>query len=142
MPVSRSETLHATCVAIAGRAILIEGASGSGKSDLALRLIDRGALLVSDDYTEVRRTDGFVSATAPPTIAGKIEVHGLGIVAMPHLQTAPVALVVRLTSDVARMPESGRRRIAGLDIARLDLLPHEASAPLKVELALAGRVIE
>ena len=76
-----SEMLHASTVAIQGRAVLIEGLSGSGKSDLALRLIDRGAALVSDDYTLVKhRGDGLV-ACAAPNIAGKIEVRGLGIIA-------------------------------------------------------------
>ena len=73
-----SETLHASTVSIKGRAVLIEGPSGSGKSDLALRLIDRGATLVSDDYTIVRRIDGNLIASAPPNIAGLCEVRGCG----------------------------------------------------------------
>ena len=74
-----SETLHASCVAKDGRAILISGRSGSGKSDLALRLIDRGADLVSDDYTIVRRVGGKLVATAPENIRNKLEIRGLGI---------------------------------------------------------------
>lgn len=132
-----SETLHASCVAIDGRAVLIEGASGAGKSDLALRLIDRGAALVSDDYTICQRRDGVLTASPPATIAGKIEVRGIGIVEMPHVAAVPIALLIALHDSPPRMPEGfRRRRIAGVDIAEFDLAPREASAPVKVELAL------
>mgnify|MGYP006207984755 CR=1 FL=1 len=78
-PALSSETVHTSCIAIGGRAVLIGGRSGRGKSDLALRLIDRGASLVSDDYTVVHRRDGRPVASAPDTIAGKIEVRGVGL---------------------------------------------------------------
>jgi len=136
MPAPSSETLHASCVAIDGRAVLIEGRSGSGKSDLALRLIDRGALLVSDDYTLVLRRDGTLFARAPATIAGKIEVRGIGIVTMPMVVDMPVALLVRLDEEVLRMPERRVRRIADVVVREIALDPLPASAPLKVELAL------
>ncbi|MDB5701236.1 MAG: aldolase [Sphingomonadales bacterium] len=132
-----SETLHATCVAIAGRAVLIEGPSGAGKSDLALRLIDRGADLVSDDYTLTRRAETTLLASAPPTIAGKIEVRGIGIQNMCHLDDVPVALLVSLSDIVDRLPEPERaRKIAGIDIPVVSLKALEASAPIKVEMAL------
>lgn len=133
-----SETRHATTVSVGGHAVLIEGASGTGKSDLALRLIDRGAALISDDYTIVRRLDQAVLATAPATIAGKIEVRGLGIIEMPLAQEAPVALVVALDEPPVRWPEPGlARTILGVDIPLLALDAHGASAPIKVELALS-----
>lgn len=133
-----SETLHATSVAIGGRAVLLSGPSGSGKSDLALRLIDRGAKLVSDDYTLVKRiAPGQSVATAPDTIAGKMEVRGLGILPMPHDNDVPVALIVYLIDQVERMPvELTRRSIAGVDVPVARIAPFEASAPIKVELAL------
>jgi serine kinase of HPr protein (carbohydrate metabolism regulator) len=132
-----SETLHATSVAIGGRAVLLSGPSGSGKSDLALRLIDRGAALVSDDYTLVKRIDGRLVATAPATIAGRMEVRGLGIVDLPAVAQAPVALIVDLFTPADRMPlEPLRRAIAGIDVPVVKLAPLEASAPIKVELAL------
>ena len=105
-----SETLHATSVAIDGRAVLLMGPSGSGKSDLALRLIDRGAMLVSDDYTLVKRVDGTLIATAPATIAGKMEVRGIGIVDLPTAGEAPVALLIDLLETIDRMPFDMRRR--------------------------------
>lgn len=133
-----SETLHASCVAIDGRAVLIEGRSGSGKSDLALRLIDRGARLVSDDYTVLVRERDRVLAQPPATIAGRIEVRGIGIVDMPHVEHVPAALVVRLADQVERMPEEGdMRTIAGVAVPMVALNGHEASAPIKVALALA-----
>lgn len=124
-------------VAIGGRAVLIEGASGAGKSDLALRLIDRGATLISDDYTLLNREGAALVASAPETIAGRIEVRGLGIVPMPHADRATVALVVRLTDMPERMPPDDQRRsIAGVGIPEVAIDPRPASAPIKVELAL------
>jgi len=132
-----SETLHATSVAIDGRVVLLRGPSGSGKSDLALRLIDRGGALVSDDYTLVKRVDGRLIATAPDTIRGKMEVRGIGIVAMAALSDAPVALIADLFDPVDRMPlEPVHRNVAGIDVPVVKIAPFEASAPIKVELAL------
>ena len=117
--------------------MLIEGASGMGKSDLALRLIDRGATLVSDDYTLLQRAGRELIASAPETIAGRIEVRGLGVLPMPHVDKVPVALFVRLTDAPERMPLADEvRRIAGLDIREVAIDPHTASAAIKVELAL------
>jgi serine kinase of HPr protein (carbohydrate metabolism regulator) len=132
-----SETLHATTVAIDGRSVLLYGASGMGKSDLALRLIDRGATLVSDDYTLLKRVDGRLIATAPETISGQMEVRGIGIVPVPHVGDSPVALIVDLTETVERMPmHAATRTIAGVEIPLVAVVAHEASAPIKVELAL------
>lgn len=136
MAIPSSDRLHATSVAIDGVAVLIEGASGSGKSDLALRLIDRGATLVSDDQTLVVRTGKLLLARAPATIAGRIEVRGIGIVAMPHVDDVPVGLLVRVDGAVERMPERRARKIAGIDVRQFAVDPFHASAPIKVELAL------
>ena len=136
MALPSSDRLHATTVAIDGLAVMIEGASGSGKSDLALRLIDRGAVLVSDDQTLVVRSGTTLLARAPTTIAGRIEVRGIGILAMPHVEDVPVALLVRVDGAVERMPERRARRIAGIDVRQFAVDPFHASAPIKVELAL------
>lgn len=133
-----SETVHASAVAIHGRAVLIGGRSGQGKSDLALRLIDRGAALVSDDYTTVRRVGGRLVASAPATIAGRIEVRGIGLLDMASETDAPVALFVDLDAQIERLPEPGETRmLAGIAIPVVRLSALEASAPIKVELALA-----
>ena len=136
MPALSSETLHASTVAIDGRAVLIVGRSGSGKSDLALRLIDRGAKLVSDDYTLVVRRSGVLVARAPATIAGRMEVRGIGIVDVPHVEEVPVALIVEIEAEVLRMPERRQRTIAGVEVRQVAIEPFAASAPIKVELAL------
>jgi serine kinase of HPr protein (carbohydrate metabolism regulator) len=132
-----SETVHASSVALGGRAVLIGGRPGMGKSDLALRLIDRGGLLVSDDYTIVQRVHGVARASAPATILGKIELRGVGLVELETAQDVPVALFVDLDEPPERMPEPGEMRlIAGVSIPVLRLAGLEASAPLKVEAAL------
>ena len=131
-----ADTLHATTVAIDGRGVLIEGPSGSGKSDLALRLIDRGAVLVSDDRTVVAPVAGRLMASPPSIIAGRMEVRGVGIVAVAHVERAPVALIVRLAAAPDRLPEPSTRTIDGITVAELVLDPREGSAPIKVEFAL------
>jgi HPr Serine kinase C-terminal domain len=130
------ETIHASTVAIEGRGVMILGASGAGKSDLALRLIDRGAMLVADDYTELSSDGGTLVASAPATIAGRIEVRGLGIVPTPHVDHVPVALAVQLGADAPRMPEPSSVTLAGVAVRCFALDPRPASAPLVIELAL------
>ena len=132
-----SETLHASCVAIRGRAVLIAGRSGTGKSDLALRLIDRGGSLVSDDYTIVRRVEGRLLARAPANIEGKMEVRGLGILAFEALSDVPVALYIDLDRRPERMRQDEERvSIAGVQLPSVAVAALEASAPVKVEMAL------
>ena len=132
-----AETLHASAVSLDGRAVLISGPSGSGKSDLALRLLDRGFVLVSDDQTIVKKDGTRLLATAPPTIAGKLEVRGIGIVDMERADDAPVALIVELTSDIQRLPDDSRERpILGVRVPLVTIDAMTASAPSKVALAL------
>ena len=129
-------TVHATTVAIRGRAVLIEGPSGAGKSDLALRLIDRGAMLVADDRTILTPHNGQLLASCPATIAGRIEVRGLGILPLPHLSEVPVVLIVSLGAMPPRMPEPETRMIEGIALPVVSIDARAPSAPLAVELAL------
>lgn len=132
-----AETVHASTVAIDGRAVLITGPSGSGKSDLTLRLLDRGFTLVSDDQTIVRKDGAKLIASAPPIIAGKLEIRGIGIVEMGRLDNMPVALIVELTSDIQRLPDDNRERpILGVKLPLISIDAMAASAPSKVALAL------
>jgi serine kinase of HPr protein (carbohydrate metabolism regulator) len=132
-----TETLHASTVAIDGRAVLIMGPSGSGKSDLALRLLDRGFLLVSDDQTIVRRDGDRLIASAPSQIAGKLEVRGIGIVEMPTEPEAPVCLIIELTGDIQRLPDDDRElRVLGVPVPLFTVDAMTASAPAKVAVAL------
>ncbi|NJR77314.1 HPr kinase/phosphatase C-terminal domain-containing protein [Sphingomonas corticis] len=127
--------VHATCVAIGGRGVLILGESGAGKSDLAMRLIDRGARLVSDDYTRLENDAGALVASAPGTIAGKMEVRGLGIVTMPYQDRATIALAVRLGVE-ERMPDAATLTLAGVAVPQVTIDPRAPSAPIKVEWAM------
>ncbi|HEY6047464.1 MAG TPA: HPr kinase/phosphatase C-terminal domain-containing protein [Sphingomicrobium sp.] len=136
-PQLSAETVHASSVALDGRAVLISGPSGAGKSDLALRLLDRGFTLVSDDQTIVRRDGDRLLATAPPTIAGKLEIRGIGIVEMDRAADVPVALAVELTSEIQRLPDDSRERlILGIALPLISIDAMTASAPSKVAVAL------
>ena len=117
--------------------MLITGPSGSGKSDLALRLIDRGFTLVSDDQSIVRKDVDRLLAFAPPNIAGKLEIRGIGIVDMESVSDIPVALLIELTSDIQRLPDDARERpILGIQLPIITIDAMTASAPAKVALAL------
>ena len=132
-----AETVHGTSVASDGRAVLLTGRSGAGKSDLALRLLDRGFRLVSDDQTILSRAGGRLIASAPAQIRGKMEIRGLGILEMETETDVPVALVVELTSEIERVPDNGReRQILGVSLPLVSIDAMTASAPSKVALAL------
>jgi serine kinase of HPr protein (carbohydrate metabolism regulator) len=132
-----SESFHASSVATDGRAVLITGPSGSGKSDLALRLLDRGFVLVSDDQTIVRRDGEQLIASAPPQIAGKLEVRGIGIIDVDNAGDVRVALIVELMSDMQRLPDDGRERpLLGVPVPLVTIDAMTASAASKVALAL------
>ena len=132
-----TEMMHATCVARGGRALLLVGPSGSGKSDLALRLIDAGFDLVSDDQVILSVKSEKLLAAPPPSIAGKMEVRGIGIVEIAHRPDQPVALFVDLTQKPPRLPDGDESEtILGITIPRIALVAPEASAAAKVTLAL------
>ena len=123
--------------------MLIRGAPGAGKSDLALRLIDDGARLVADDQVRLRVDDGRIKATAPATIAGMIEINGLGLARLDDDRIAAEAVLVLLvdlveTGEVERLPKPAPETVLGVEIPRLAVAPFEASTPAKLRLA-AGR---
>lgn len=132
------ETIHGTAVSIDGAGVLLRGPSGSGKSDLALRLIDGGAALIADDRVEITRNSGNIWASSPAMIAGKLEVRGLGIVRMAAVGATAIRLVVDLagSDDVERLPKATETVLLGVALPVLILAPFEASAPVKVRLAL------
>ena len=121
-----------------GAGILLRGPSGSGKSDLALRLIDGGARLVADDQTELRRSGAGLVASAPAAIAGLLEIRGIGIVHCPPAASAPLRLVVDLVpaESVERLPEPRSCRYLDCDIPLIALAPFEASTPAKLRFAV------
>ena len=129
--------IHASCVAAGSRGIVILGNSGQGKSDLALRLIDRGARLVADDRCDIWVDRDRLWCRPPETLAGKIEVRGIGIVEQPWTGPVPLALAVRLTDRYERMPPEGQAEmVAGHALPAVFLSAFESSAPIKILLAL------
>lgn len=138
-----STPLHATVVARpyadGWRGVMLVGPSGAGKSDLALRLIQAGFRLVADDYAHVWASGGALYATAPETLAGRIEARGLGILPAPRRILSRIRLIVRLTAGaVERLPEPRFEAIEGVQTATVDLDPRPASAVPLVAGALAG----
>jgi len=134
--------VHGTTVALEGEGVLLRGPPGSGKSDLALRLIDGGARLIADDQTELTRAPDGVVARSPASIAGRMEVRGLGILRVPTAPSVPLRLVIDLVKPdrVERLPEPQFCDYLQCSLPLLALAPFEASAPAKIRLALAGLV--
>jgi serine kinase of HPr protein (carbohydrate metabolism regulator) len=129
--------VHGTCVAIEGIGVLIRGGSGEGKSDLALRLIDGGARLVADDQVACEAAGGKLMAAAPPSLRGRLEVRGLGIVDIAAAPTLALGLVVELAAaaTIPRLPERAFWEHAGIRVPLVRVAAFEASAAAKVRLA-------
>jgi serine kinase of HPr protein (carbohydrate metabolism regulator) len=140
IPATEVINIPATAVAVNGKGVLLRGASGSGKSDLALRLIDRGAALIADDYVTADMVSGAVQLTPPDAIAGMLELRGAGVAKIPFEKDVPLALVVDLVrpDDVERMPEPAEATICGASVPLIRLHGFDASAPIKVEMMLAA----
>lgn len=129
--------IHGTAVAISGNGVLLLGPSGSGKSDLALRLIDRGAALICDDIVHIENIKELPQLRCAPNIAGKIEVRGIGICSVDFIHSAPLRLIIILTQDVDRMPpEHQRMTLAGYSVPMFKLPAFQPSSAIKVEWAL------
>ena len=142
------ENVHGTAIALGGKAALIRGAPGSGKSDLALRclaiaptaLIPCPAALVADDRVDLRRSGDRILAEAPATIRGKLEVRGLGVLNVPSTASAEVVLVADLTAldKIERLPDPPPvTELLGVRLPLMHVAPFTASAPVKLLLALA-----
>lgn len=127
-----------TCVSIGGHGVLLRGPSGSGKSDLALRLIEDGAALVADDQIDLTARGDRLIASAPAAIRGMLEVRGLGILRVDPLDSVELSIVIDLVApeEVPRMPEPLRVEMLGVALPVFKLLSFEPSAPAKVRLAV------
>ena len=134
------ENIYAGCVSYKNAGILIFGPSGSGKSDLALRLImNKGCVLVSDDRTDLEEKDGGLQASCPDGIKGLLEIRGIGIKTMPFQASAAVKLAVFLENDnrkIERLPEREFYCFGHSAVEKITLCPFEASAPDKIVIKM------
>jgi HPr kinase/phosphorylase len=133
-----SKKVPGTCVEVEGLGVLFRGPTGSGKSDLALRLIDGGARLIADDYTELSSESAILMARAPETIRDLLEVRGIGILKIGGALQAELGVVIDLvTADqVERRPEDESIELLGIRVPLFRLTPLEASCPAKVRLVV------
>lgn len=136
------QILHASCVAVDGRGVLLLGPSGSGKSDLALRLVDAGAKLVADDQVAVTHEGHGVVARHAPRLAGLLEVRGVGIMTLPYAEQVTLMLAVKLVAraEVERMPHPQFYGCAGEQLPLLSLHAFDAATGAKIRMVLAGMV--
>ncbi len=136
--------IHTTCISINSKGVLLMGASGSGKSDLALRLIKHaGAILVSDDRTDIEIKGGKVYGRTPHTIAGLLEVRGIGIQKVSYVEEVEIKLVVELKKtyqEISRLPQKEFYNFEGTKLPMIKLYPFEASAPDKIVIKLDSMV--
>jgi len=131
-----STQLHATCVNIDGKGVLLFGASGSGKSDVGLRLIDGGAELVADDRVDIRAQDEILIAAAPEKLRGMLEVRGVGIVRLPYSKEVSLSLAVELVArdKVERLPEPKVWSCLGVQLPLLSLHAFDSSTCAKIRM--------
>jgi len=131
--------IHGGCVSLNGAGVLIRGPSGAGKSDMALRLIDQGGRLVSDDRTDLFASEGHLFAAPPEKLAGLMEIRGVGLVDIPHIPWAAIRLVIDLVpaDQVDRLPEPAFETLCGIEVRKFDLWAFEPSAPAKIHAIMA-----
>ena len=133
--------IHASCVYINQKGVLILGAPGEGKSDLCLRLImDKGGTLISDDRVDLVVEDGCIKASAPANIKGLLEVRGVGILTLPVIDSCFINLVINLVKDpkeIERLPEPSFYEFGGIKVPQIKLWPFDVSAADKVIAALS-----
>lgn len=134
------QNIHAGCISYKNKGILILGDSGTGKSDLALRMImDKGAELVSDDRTDIENIDGRLFASAPQNLAGLMEVRGVGILNFPFKKKTQINLLVQLVKnpqEIERLPEKENSTLENVILPQIKLYAFESSVLNKLILAL------
>ena len=142
----RPPAVHASCVSIGGVGILIRGTSGSGKSDLVLRLIDAyDAKLVADDQVELQLRDNALYASPPANLAGQLEIRGQGIVTVEYMAPIKISAVIDLAplAEIDRMPEAQdlQTTLEGIELPRLKLYAPAPSAPARIKAFLKAKLV-
>ena len=133
-----TNNIHASAICVMGQGVLFLGDSGSGKSDMSLRMIAQyGAKLISDDRVDIKNVNNCLIASAPKSIQGLLEVRGVGIVDVPTIDQSEINIVVQLvTSNIDRMPEKATYEIEGITLPFIKINPFEASSTAKILAAL------
>jgi serine kinase of HPr protein (carbohydrate metabolism regulator) len=133
-----TERLHASCISIGSRGVLLLGKSGSGKSDLALRLMARGAMLVADDQVILSEENKALIASVDPSIRGLIEIHGVGLVKFPVANNIPVRLAVNLVQleQMEHIPNPQTYETLGIKLPQISIYGFDSSAPDKIYAAI------
>lgn len=134
--------IHATLISYQGKGVLLTGKSGTGKSDVALRLIsEKGAVLVADDRVDLKIIDNKLYGSAPKQIAGKLEIRGLGIALMPIIEQVEISLCVELCLDrdeIERLPEPEFMDFLGIFVEKIRLYPFDCSTICKIIAKICG----
>ena len=131
------KNFHATSVVIDSFGLMISGLSGIGKSDLALRLIDSGATLISDDITICKRVNNKVYLFPPNKTKGLLEVREIGIINVPYVENINLVMIIHLLKkNNERIPEKKFKRILGLNFPVLSLNGKTPSSVIKVKVKL------
>ena len=137
--------IHATLVSLNNKGILLIGKSGSGKSDLALRIImEKGALLVADDRVCLKIENGKLFGFSPDEIKGKMEIRNVGIIETDYIKDVEIVLCVELFTDrnlLERLPTKKTISFLGADIDKLDLYPFDCSTIYKIIQKITGKFI-
>jgi len=136
----KTQMLHASCVAVGAKSVLLMGEPGGGKSDLALRLIDRGGKLVADDQVVLTRKGKEILTSCPDSIKGLIEIRGVGIFKTAHKQNVPLLLIVQLSHRewIERLPHPEPYDCLGISIPQMRVCAFEASTAIKIEMAMTS----
>ena len=135
-----SKRIHGSSVAVEDNGILIIGHSGSGKSDLALRLIDSGGTLISDDQTLCLKKQNEIFLFSIEAIYGLLEVRDMGIIKVPYVENVKMKIIVSLVQKkTERLYPKNEKRLLGLNFPHLELEPNEISAVAKIKLKLNER---
>ena len=137
-----SKRVHGTAIALEDKGVLIIGPSGSGKSDLALRLIDSGATLISDDLTICQRRNDEIILFPHKKINGLIEVRGVGIIKVPYIKDVKLKMIVQLIEKQPdRIPVKEEKDFLNLNIKFIEIVGKEASSTVKIKVKLFEEII-